>query len=202
MMLLTGNLIQRYSSKRLILVGGILMQFCIPLLLLAPSFTLLATFFFVFGGSTGMMDIAMNTQAARIENIYQRPIMSSFHAVFSLGTLLGGGLTSLLLSLGWTPLEHAGMIAIILLLLIIGTRSFGYDVDDRRGSSYGLERDLCPKPTGSVTQSVGCGLHRFRTDYDVGTFHRGQAGLSLGTETHAALFMRTRSLGPIDRTIF
>ena len=119
MMLLTGNLIQRYSSKRLILVGGILMQFCIPLLLLAPSFTLLATFFFVFGGSTGMMDIAMNTQAARIENIYQRPIMSSFHAVFSLGTLLGGGLTSLLLSLGWTPLEHAGMIAIILLLLII-----------------------------------------------------------------------------------
>ena len=31
MMLITGNLIQRYSSKRLILVGGILMQFCLPL---------------------------------------------------------------------------------------------------------------------------------------------------------------------------
>ena len=72
MMLLTGNLIQRYTSKRLILVGGILMQFCIPLLLLAPSFNLLATFFFVFGGSTGMMDFAMNTQAARIEKIYHK----------------------------------------------------------------------------------------------------------------------------------
>ena len=119
MMLITGNLIQRYSSKRLILIGGILMQFCLPLILLAPSFTLLAPILLVFGGSTGMMDIAMNTQAARIENLYQRPIMSSFHAVFSLGTLLGGGLTSLLLMLGWTPLEHVGMITIILLILII-----------------------------------------------------------------------------------
>ena len=59
MMLLTGNLIQRYSSKRLILVGGILMQFCLPLLLLAPSFTFLATFFFCFwrfNGNDGHCD--------------------------------------------------------------------------------------------------------------------------------------------------
>ena len=119
MMLITGNLIQRFGSKRLILVGGILMQFCIPLILLVPSLTLLAPILLVFGGATGMMDVAMNTQTARIENIYQRPVMSSFHAVFSLGTLFGGGLTSLLLGLGWTPLEHAGLIAIILLILII-----------------------------------------------------------------------------------
>ena len=119
MMLLTGNLIQRFGSKRLILVGGILMQFCIPLILLVPNLTFLAPVFLVFGGATGMMDVAMNTQAARIENIYQRPIMSSIHAVFSLGTLLGGGLTSLLLGLGWSPLEHAGMIMILLLFLII-----------------------------------------------------------------------------------
>ena len=119
MMLLTGNLIQRFGSKRLILLGGILMQLCIPLILLAPNLNLLAPIFLVFGGATGMMDVAMNTQAARIENIYQRPTMSSIHAVFSLGTLLGGGLTSLLLGLGWTPLEHAGMIAILLILLVI-----------------------------------------------------------------------------------
>ena len=119
MMLLTGNLIQRFGSKRFVLVGGVLMQFCIPLILLAPSLTLLSPILLVFGGATGMMDVAMNTQAARIENIYQRPMMSSIHAVFSLGTLLGGGLTSLLLRLGWTPLEHAGMIAILLVLLLI-----------------------------------------------------------------------------------
>ena len=119
MMLLTGNLINRFGSKRFVLMGGILMQFCIPLILLAPSLDLLAPILMVFGGATGMMDVAMNTQAARIENIYQRPIMSSIHAVFSLGTLLGGGLTSILLGLGWNPLEHAGMIATLLLILVV-----------------------------------------------------------------------------------
>lgn len=119
MMLLTGNLIQRFGSKRFVLVGGILMQLCIPLILLVPSITFLAPMLLVFGGATGMMDVAMNTQAARIENIYQRPMMSSIHAIFSLGTLLGGGLTSLLLRFRWTPLEHAGMMAILLVLLVI-----------------------------------------------------------------------------------
>ncbi len=119
MMLLTGSLIQRFGSKRLILVGGILMQCCLPIILLVPSITLLALILLIFGGATGMMDIAMNTQAARIENIFQRPIMSSFHAVFSLGTLLGGGLTSLLLGLGWDPLEHTAMMAIFILILVI-----------------------------------------------------------------------------------
>ena len=33
MMLLTGNLIQRFGSRRLILAGGVLMQCCLPCLL-------------------------------------------------------------------------------------------------------------------------------------------------------------------------
>ena len=119
MMLLTGNLIQRFGSRRLILAGGVLMQCCLPLILLMPTLALLAPVLLLIGGASGMMDVAMNAQAARIEHAYQRPIMSSFHAVWSLGTLLGGGLTTLLLGLDWTPLEHAGMIAVLLFLLVI-----------------------------------------------------------------------------------
>jgi len=119
MMLLTGNLIQRFGSRRLILAGGLLMQCCLPLILLMPTLALLAPVLLLIGGAAGMMDVAMNAQAARIEHAYQRPIMSSFHAVWSLGTLLGGGLTTLLLGLDWTPLEHAGMIAVLLFLLVI-----------------------------------------------------------------------------------
>ena len=119
MMLLTGNLIQRFGSRKLILAGGILMQCCLPLIPLMPTLALLAPVLLLIGGASGMMDVAMNAQAARIEHAYQRPIMSSFHAVWSLGTLLGGGLTTLLLGLDWTPLEHAGMIAVLLFLLVI-----------------------------------------------------------------------------------
>ena len=103
MMLVTGNLIQRFGSRKLILVGGLVMQLCLPLILLMPTLTFLAPVLLLIGGASGMMDISMNAQAARIEHVYDKPIMSSFHAVWSLGTLLGGGLASLLLGMAWTP---------------------------------------------------------------------------------------------------
>ena len=67
MMLLTGNLIQRFGSRRLILAGGVLMQCCLPLILLMPTLALLAPVLLLIGGASGMMDVAMNAQAARIE---------------------------------------------------------------------------------------------------------------------------------------
>jgi len=32
---------------------------------------------------TGLLDVAMNTQAARVERRYGRALMSSFHALFT-----------------------------------------------------------------------------------------------------------------------
>ncbi len=212
MMLLTGNLIQRFGSRRLILAGGILMQCCLPLILLMPTLALLAPVLLLIGGASGMMDVAMNAQAARIEHAYQRPIMSSFHAVWSLGTLLGGGLTTLLLGLDWTPLEHAGMIAVLLFLLVIvcgpwliateeATAEKAPLVSIPRGPVLvRLERDLCPKPAGSVPEPGGCGFYRIRADNDRRTLHRGQAGSTLGTGTNAALCMRVWGGGASDRT--
>ncbi len=43
----------------------------------------------LWGVVTGGLDVAMNAQAVQIEKSYQRPIMSSFHAWWSVGTVLG-----------------------------------------------------------------------------------------------------------------
>ena len=55
----------------------------------------------------------------------------------------------------------------------IGTGASGHGGDGRRGSSHGLERDLCPKPAGSVPEPGGCGFYRIRADDDRRTLHRG-----------------------------
>ena len=55
------------------------------------------------GFSTGLMDVAMNAQAVLVEEKYQKPIMSSFHAVFSLGAALGAGTGAIFTKLD-TPL--------------------------------------------------------------------------------------------------
>ena len=47
--------------------------------------------FLILGISTGSMDVSMNGQAVFVERKYQKPIMSSFHACFSIGMAVGAG---------------------------------------------------------------------------------------------------------------
>ena len=81
MMLLTGRLIQRFGSRPLILLGSLLMQISLPLILVMPSLTSMIPLLLLVGAATGMMDVAMNAQAAVLEHAYDRPIMSSFHPI-------------------------------------------------------------------------------------------------------------------------
>ncbi|MEO0401448.1 MAG: MFS transporter [Pseudomonadota bacterium] len=55
----------------------------------APNTPLLALTLFLFGATHGAMDVAMNTWAGEAERHIDRPVMSSFHAMFSLGAGLG-----------------------------------------------------------------------------------------------------------------
>lgn len=43
----------------------------------------------VFGVCTGLAEVSMNAVAVAIERDYRRPIMSSFHAMFSVGNVIG-----------------------------------------------------------------------------------------------------------------
>jgi len=43
---------------------------------------------FVFGASLGSIDVAMNIHAVEVERAAGRPLMSGFHALFSVGGLL------------------------------------------------------------------------------------------------------------------
>jgi MFS family permease len=66
----------------------------------APSLPLLMAALFVFGATNGSLDVAMNAQGAVVEGRYARPIMSSFHALWSVGGLLGAALAGLIATRG------------------------------------------------------------------------------------------------------
>lgn len=56
---------------------------------LAPNAALLGLALFLFGAAHGAMDVAMNSWGAEVERHFKTPMMSSFHAMFSLGAGLG-----------------------------------------------------------------------------------------------------------------
>jgi hypothetical protein len=68
-----------------------------PLPVLAPNLPLLMTALLLFGAANGVMDVAMNAHGVVVERRLKRPLMSSFHGMYSLGGLIGAGISALFL---------------------------------------------------------------------------------------------------------
>jgi len=89
----------RYGTRRTILVGGLGLALTLPWLAIASTPLKLGAVLLAFGASLGSINVAMNVQAAEVERAAGRPLMSTFHAQFSIGELSGAGALTALLSL-------------------------------------------------------------------------------------------------------
>jgi predicted MFS family arabinose efflux permease len=82
----------------------------LPFPVLSPGIPSLAAALMLFGALNGTLDVAMNAQAVRVEQLHGRPIMSSLHALFSLGAVVGATATGLTMSLGDRPLLATALV--------------------------------------------------------------------------------------------
>jgi predicted MFS family arabinose efflux permease len=113
----TGAFIRRWGSRQVTDRATLLLCLVAPWLALAPTMLLLLLTLFLFGACYGVADVAMNAQAVAIERRYARPIMASFHGVFSVGGLVGAATAGMIAALGIAPAPHLIGVAIALLLL-------------------------------------------------------------------------------------
>lgn len=85
----TGWVIIKNGSRVITLTALFLYCVFVPLIPFMPNLATLMALYLIMGITTGMLDVAMNAQAVMIETAYKRPIMTSFHALFSIGMALG-----------------------------------------------------------------------------------------------------------------
>jgi Na+/melibiose symporter-like transporter len=112
-LLVVGGMIARFGSRRVIAIGAAVSCLVLPLLAVSPNPALLGFSLFLFGSGLTVMDVAMNDQAVLVERAASRPLMSSFHAGFSVGGLAGALIGSWMASLPvMTPLLHFTVIAV------------------------------------------------------------------------------------------
>ena len=120
-MLLTGIMSARHGSKPIIIAGGLGLAAVLPLLAVANTPATLAVALFAFGAALGSIDVAMNIHAVEVERDAGRPLMSGFHALFSIGGFAGSALMTALLSLQLGALACTLICSVLMLVAMLVT---------------------------------------------------------------------------------
>ncbi|BCN63296.1 MFS transporter [Prescottella equi] len=102
-MQLAGPLADRYGSRLLVALSGILLSIAVIGPGLASTAWQLGLALLVFGFANGALDVSMNSQAVLTEREYGRPIMSAFHGMFSIGGVVGSLVGAVTIGAGWSP---------------------------------------------------------------------------------------------------
>ena len=102
-MLRTGPLCARHGCRPVVLASALALLLLLPSLALVSSPWGMGAVLLGFGGALGSLDVAMNVHAVEVERDAGVPLMSGFHAMFSVGGFLGSALVTAMLSAGVTP---------------------------------------------------------------------------------------------------
>src|SRR5690606_31847781 len=96
----TGILTTRIGCKAVICASVLMILVTLPFLAVLDEWVAMALAIAVFGAALGTVDVAMNLQAILVEQGSDKPMMSGFHGLYSVGGIAGAGLMSLLLGSG------------------------------------------------------------------------------------------------------
>ncbi len=92
-----GPLIERFGSRRTTQLAAVFMSAALLVPAAADGLVQLGAGMLLLAAGASFQDVGMNSQAVAIEHRLAKPIMSSFHAAFSVGGILGaagGALTA------------------------------------------------------------------------------------------------------------
>lgn len=113
-----GPVIQKKGSRIVIILSSVVAAITLPILTLVNSPYTLGAALFVFGGSMGSLDVSMNSQAVVVQEKMNKPVMSSFHGMFSVGGLIGALAFGFLLMLKLSAPVAACIISLVLLIIV------------------------------------------------------------------------------------
>lgn len=114
---LVGWLLTRTGSRSVARVAAFLFVIVPVLPVLAIDQVTLMVGLVLYGAVAGVLDVAVNVQGSTVEARMHRPVMSSFHGLYSAGGIVGSALGGGLAALGLSPRLHLLLVALIFGLL-------------------------------------------------------------------------------------
>lgn len=115
----TGLLLSRFDSRRILLIGAILFNIMLCGIGFATHTWQLVVALICFGSSRNLLNISANAQSIGVQALYDRSIIARFHGVWSLATFAGAALGSVMVSFSVSPAWHFTTVSILLTALTI-----------------------------------------------------------------------------------
>ena len=116
-MQVAGRVADRVGARWPGFLGGMVSVASLGVMAAAPSLEWLLVGAGLFGLGNGFMDVSMNALGVVVEEARGGPIMSRFHAFFSVGNLLGAGLVAVLGEIHVrVPVVTGGLVVLVVLL--------------------------------------------------------------------------------------
>jgi MFS family permease len=112
-MQIVGPLADRFGARTVVPVSAALCGAAVVLPGLATNVWTLGAALLAFGFGNGCLDVSMNAHAVQVERSYRRPVMSAFHATYSIGGVLAALVGARTLSWGWNPASTLGAVAVL-----------------------------------------------------------------------------------------
>jgi MFS family permease len=113
---LAASLVARFGSRQILSLAIVLYAFVLTTLGFAPTATILILCLMTFGLASNMVNVSLNTQAVELEAIYKKPIMASFHGLWSSAGFVAAAIGAVMIGQNITPFIHFVFISIAVLI--------------------------------------------------------------------------------------
>lgn len=128
---LPARLIARLGPVQVSLLGTVVLAAAVAAVAWAPAGWAFALALFVAGFVDAIVDVAQNVAGVRVQDTAGRPIRSSMHALWSLGGVASGALSTVSAASGVDARLHLAILAVAgIVLVTLGGRLIGPLADD------------------------------------------------------------------------
>lgn len=145
----SGKLVTHFGSKKVLRICLVLYAICLTNMGLATQPWHLAVALYLFGVCGNMCNISVNTQAIATEQLYGRPIMTSFHGAWSTAGFTGAAIGLLMMGQHISPYLHFWIVAFLVFLAILVSQRF---LQPGRSTTRPEKKGFFSKPNGILVQ--------------------------------------------------
>ncbi|MFJ8441495.1 MFS transporter [Kitasatospora griseola] len=150
-----GRLTDRLGARAVVPASSAVCAASLVLPALAPNPWTLGGALLVFGFANGCLDVSMNAHAVHVEKAYGRPVMSGFHATFSVGGVLAAGAAAAATAAGAGPVATLAVLgALGLATALLTARAMLPDAGAADESDEGTDTPAATADSGTVRRQI------------------------------------------------